>query len=645
MKACASIAAFVLITAGWYSVIVSSRGREYLVNLDVSDTKDARCSLPERSPPESLLDSTLVYLRDVQREKSVLLRLSEPRDISRSHKYVRCGTLETLGSFTAHKRTSNQRQQAVREAARSAWDAYEKYAWGYDELRPLSLDGKDTFAAGLGTTIVDSLSTLYVMGGLDGRYERARNWVATNLRFDRIGCVIVFETVIRILGGLVSIYHLSGDEMYIRKAEELGARLAVAFDTPHGFPWPRCYLNDTGKCEHHVTVGDSLYLAEVGTIQLEFRALAYHSTHLSICRLKSVVEKIIAELQTASSSSPRLRVPYNVLLPFALSHTSGKFSTNLVTLGAPADSYFEYLVKLWVQGGRAEEHYWNLIASIIDAIGDVAVYRSQAGDVIVRDIHVSTDGSLQFTNKMDHFACYIPGMIILSLDGLNATDTARRRRWETLAHDLTETCYKMYSRSQCGLSGEHIRLGSDDKWRVSGGYQLRPEALEALFYMYRHTKDEKYRRWAWEIFEKIELHCRTREGGYAALKNVRSRNPSQEDVMHSFLIAETFKYLFLIFGDDDDELPLSKWVFNTEAHPLLVIPGLGRGETGCDRVSCHRAEACSRNSAKCSDSSECPAYQGGRSNYDHKNINTVSCASTSSAECDNDCSRIFEELR
>lgn len=86
--------------------------------------------------------------------------------------------------------------------------------------------------------------------------------------------------------------------------------------------------------------------------------------------------------------------------------------------------------------------------------------------------------------------------------------------------------------------------------------------------MWRMTKEQKYRDWAWDAAEAIERHCRT-DTGYSGLKDVRYVNSLKDDVQQSFFFAETLKYLFLIFSDDD-VLPLDKYVFNTEAHPFLI---------------------------------------------------------------------------
>jgi hypothetical protein len=58
-------------------------------------------------------------------------------------------------------------------------------------------------------------------------------------------------------------------------------------------------------------------------------------------------------------------------------------------------------------------------------------------------------------------------------------------------------------------------------------------------------------------------------GRYAIVSNVDEYPAPLSDQMPSFLLAETFKYLYLLFASDD-LLPLDDWVFNTEAHPLPI---------------------------------------------------------------------------
>jgi len=98
----------------------------------------------------------------------------------------------------------------------------------------------------------------------------------------------------------------------------------------------------------------------------------------------------------------------------------------------------------------------------------------------------------------------------------------------------------------------------------------RPETIESLFYLYRVTGDTIYREWGWKIFEAFEKYTRLTDG-YASIDNVLTPdNPGYKDKMETFYLAETLKYLFLLFSDDSSLFSLDEFVFNTEAHPLPV---------------------------------------------------------------------------
>ena len=104
----------------------------------------------------------------------------------------------------------------VVEMFRHAWKGYTSFAWGSDELLPLTKTGTSSY--GLGLTIVDSLDTMWLMG-LTEEFQEARKWVANSLNIaGNHREVSVFETNIRVLGGLLSAYHLSKDDVFLRKA-------------------------------------------------------------------------------------------------------------------------------------------------------------------------------------------------------------------------------------------------------------------------------------------------------------------------------------------------------------------------------------------------------------------------------------------
>jgi len=174
--------------------------------------------------------------------------------------------------------------------------------------------------------------------------------------------------------------------------------------------------------------------------------------------------------------------------------------------------------------------------------------------------------------KMDHLACFTSAMLALGVLH-NVVEGDRRQLHLDRAISLAETCYQMYHQMKSGLAPEYVTFNRDGK--LSAGvdfYILRPETVESFFVLWRVTKDKKWRDYGWEIFQAIEKHCRIKGAGYVPVLNVNHEHPRQDPngKMQSFLIAETFKYLFLLFSDDE-QLSLENFVFNTEAHPMPVF--------------------------------------------------------------------------
>ena len=99
---------------------------------------------------------------------------------------------------------------------------------------------------------------------------------------------------------------------------------------------------------------------------------------------------------------------------------------------------------------------------------------------------------------------------------------------------------------------------------------LRPEFVESLWYLYRATRHEVYREWGWAVFRAFEQYSRVEIGGYARLVFADGTDDFKGDRQESFWLAETLKYLFLLFDNDDAQPLLGQYVLNTEAHPLPV---------------------------------------------------------------------------
>jgi hypothetical protein len=133
----------------------------------------------------------------------------------------------------------------------------------------------------------------------------------------------------------------------------------------------------------------------------------------------------------------------------------------------------------------------------------------------------------------------------------------------------------MYARSATGISPEFVQFGGANDFSIPPSapfYILRPEVVEAFYYLSTLTGDPIYREWGWEVWQSIEKYCKTKYG-YGSLKHVDKPDMPPEDRMESFFLAETMKYLYLLFDPDSEIDILNKHVFNTEAHPTKVFSG------------------------------------------------------------------------
>ncbi|XP_044519863.1 endoplasmic reticulum mannosyl-oligosaccharide 1,2-alpha-mannosidase [Gracilinanus agilis] len=449
----------------------------------------------------------------------------------------------------------NERQEAVIEAFRHAWKGYKKFAWGHDELKPLTHSFNEWF--GLGLTLIDALDTMLILG-LKEEFEEAKAWVKTELNFGKNVDVNLFESTIRILGGLLSTYHLSGDSLFLEKAIDIGNRLMPAFNTPSRIPYSDVNIG-SGVAHPPRWTSDST-VAEVTSIQLEFREL---SRLTGDKRFQTAVDKVMKHVHSLSGKN-------DGLVPMFINTNSGLFThLGVYTLGARADSYYEYLLKQWIQGGKKENELLEEYINAIEGVKRHLLRKSEPSKLTF----VGELAHGRFRAKMDHLVCFLPGTLAL---GAHTGLTAEHME---LAKALIETCYQMYHQIETGLSPEivyfniHPQEGHKDvEVKFSDRHNLlRPETIESLFYLYRFTGDKKYQDWGWEILQNFNKYTRVPTGGYSSINNVQNPgNPQPRDKMESFFLGETLKYFFLLFSDDMDLINLDQYVFNTEAHPLPI---------------------------------------------------------------------------
>lgn len=535
------------------------------------------------------------------------------------------------------RRADVDKQAAILEAFNHSWSAYKRDAWGYDEYHPISqhgtnLNGKD--GQGIGYTIVDTLDTLILLG-LKVEYEEARDWVLNELSWDVPGRMNVFETTIRTLGGLLSAAALIRDpphpaftpneedaQAFIARAVELAERLKPAFDTPSGVPLREVDL-ETGEAFPDLNNNNSSSLAEATTIQMEFKYLAHLTGEQEYWR---IAERPMEVVRDNSNRLPH----FQGLLPIFLNPYNGQFYNGEIRLGSRGDSYYEYLVKQWLQTGRTEKVYREMYNNAVKGIKRLLVKPSVHSDpplqfTIELAPRRSKDGRpfMQVVPKQDHLVCFLGGAMMLGststkdiwgdttkrpippISDRGTGDATDKEDWR-VGHELVRTCMDTYTKTKTGLSPEiaFFKTPSDANlteaqyaamnrapipknvdWYIkkpppsySGRPNplidsrniLRPETVESLYIGFYLTGDEIYREWGWEIFQAFEKHCKVETGGYSGIDDVDAEEPRKLNKMETFWLSETLKYLYLLFSDRD-VLPLNKWVLNTEAHPLPIF--------------------------------------------------------------------------
>ncbi|KAI9331093.1 glycoside hydrolase, partial [Obelidium mucronatum] len=450
-------------------------------------------------------------------------------------------------SESQKKKVWNSRAKAVARAFSHAWEGYVDFAWGKDELNPRSKTGKN--GMGMGLMIVDSLDSAWLINKTI--YERSYNWITKE------------QGLIRSLGALLSSYHLSKEVALLKEAVGLAEQLLPAFTSSlSGVPFNSINFQ-TGKPN-----GDqrNISTAAALSLQLEFKYL----THITND------PKFWNAVQNASNHCLIILVPKQVDI------SKPKFIDEDFNLGRDSGGYYEYLVKQSLLTKNSETFFAQ----------QSLLLRSDPSNLLyVRGIQGPFAKGIK-TDQMDQSTCSMGAILALSATkGLY------------LAEELAQTCYEMFHQTVTGLAPtkvlpkdvermlrlghssvkapialENVRTVADGKYNLDfqpemnegSSSLLGPEALETFFVLFRVTGDEKYREWGWRIFRSMEQWAKVPSGGYSGLTNATRMPPTQNDKMESFLMAATFKYLYLLFADASI-LPLDQYAFNRGAHPLPVF--------------------------------------------------------------------------
>lgn len=445
-------------------------------------------------------------------------------------------------------------REKVRAMFYHAYNGYLNHAYPLDELKPITCTGHDTWGS-FSLSLVDALDTLIIMGNTT-EFRRAVDLVLKSVKTDANVNVSVFETNIRIVGGLVSAHMLSGrvegmqledgwpcSGPLLRLAKAMAARLLPAFNTETGMPYGTVNLKyGVPKSETPVTC-----TAGVGTFIVEFGTL---SRLTGDPQFERVALRALESLWRTRSAIGLVGNHINV--------QTGQWTATDTGIGAGVDSYFEYLVKgAFLLQRPALMEQFNEYASAINRYvrkGDWFMWVSMAKGAVSLPIFQSLEA-------------FWPGLL-------------------TMIGDVEDASRIMLQYSQVirqyGFPPEFYNIQSSTSEKRSA-FPLRPEMAESLMYLYRATEDPKFLELAAQLVDAIEHSAKT-SCGYATINNVNDH--SIEDRMESFFLAETTKYLYLIFDhqnfihndgrkarivdtpNGECVIDAGGYIFNTEAHPI-----------------------------------------------------------------------------
>ena len=435
---------------------------------------------------------------------------------------------------------------------------------------------------GMGWIIVDALDTLILMN-LTTELAHARDWVSTTLDYDQDHDVNTFETTIRMLGGLLSAHYLTtafpnmaplpaitgGDDLYLEKASDLADRLLSAYESSSGIPFASVNLKQMKGLPSHADGGASS-TAEATTLQLEMKYLSKLTGEELYWTKAENVMKVVDDNGAKAGLVP--------IFIYADGPHAGTFRESYIRLGSRGDSYYEYLIKQYLQTSKQEPVYQEMWEEALAGVRKhLITYSSPSNLTFIAELPSGVGGEIH--PKMDHLVCFMPGTIALgATEGLTVAEARKQKgKWGPkqendilLAKELMKACYGMYRVTKTGLAPEityfHThkppKLGGlypegslhapeiegetgEEQWRED--YDIkpadthnlqRPETVESLFYMWRITGDEKYRHWGWEIFESFVKYTMVEDGeGFSSINDVNQIPPPARDNMESFWLV------------------------------------------------------------------------------------------------------------
>ena len=499
------------------------------------------------------------------------------------------------------------RQAAVKEAFTRCWEAYRSLAWQADELAPMSGLPRNGLG-GWGATLIDNLDTLWIMD-MRQEFEQAVAVVAQiNFEDTASSEINTHEVNIRILGGLLGAYDLSSDKRLLVKALEVADMLYMAFDTPNRMPITHWDIQKAARGEEQLAE-EMVSGSELGSFILEFTRLSQISGDPKYFNAAQHVMERFEQQQDVTRLEGMWPVTLNARLE--------SFNGDLYTMGAEVDSLYKTLPKAFLLLGGRIPLYRKMYEKMTRAAASHSLFRPMTAgekDILVPGhvrVITTQNGRLrtQLESQVHHRSCFAGGMFALGGSLFNIPSHRH------IAHKLVDGCIwasrimprgimpEVYetvpcaSQTSCPWNEWHWKLEVSKKvnsgpepdptmnvdesiaqHRLPKGfisipdvrYNLRPEAIESMFLLYRITGREDLLDIAWQMFEAIQS-ATWNINGNAALVDVTNPDgePAHSDSMESYWMAQTLKYFYLMFSSPD-LIDLNEYILNSGGHPLKI---------------------------------------------------------------------------
>jgi hypothetical protein len=277
--------------------------------------------------------------------------------------------------------------------------------------------------------------------------------------------------------------------------------------------------------------GDTVNLAEGGSSLIEMGMLS-----------KFTGNPIYLEKVKKASLAIHARRSAPGLVAENINVQTGQWVDSVSHIGCCIDSYYEYLYKGWLLFKDEDiRKAWD------ESIIAIQKYIAEEKDSSLWYGQVNMETGVKVNNVVTLYDAYFPAVLALSGDLENAA--RYQDSWNSLwlKYELEPMVYD-YRKQEI----------------LHPAYNLNPEIIESAYYLYYFTGDDKYKKMALKYFEDIMSYCRT-DVAFTNIKDIRTKE--QKDHMETFFLAETMKYLYLVFANPEGINP-EKCVFSTEAHPF-----------------------------------------------------------------------------